>query len=128
LESVKAAVDEGDYPAASERLLEYYRTGETASWLRTPPTPPPGDHAEAFAILNDIYSPLGGDAATLPRLKSGGLDWHYRGPEGDVEWAFSLNRHSHLRTLLEAYRATGDKRFVQRIDLELRDWIAASLP
>ncbi len=125
--SVKSAVEEGDYPAASSLLLDYYRTSETAKWLREPRHPLAADVAAAEPLLHDTF-PYHEAPDTVPRTDAGGLDWRHRGPEGDIEWAFDLNRHYHLATLLEAYLATGDNRFVRRLDQDLRDWIAASLP
>jgi hypothetical protein len=126
LAAVREAVENNDSVAACERLLEYYRTAPPTSWSREQGASWE-DVAAAERILNDEFTFLAA-TDTVPRDAEGHLDWRHRGPEDDIEWALCLNRHYHVWTLLHAYRATHDKRFVKRIDEDIRDWIVASPP
>lgn len=119
--SIRQHVAGKDWPAAAAALVEYYRNNDNASWLRNPnaPTSPP---PAADAVLDDTFT-FYEVTATVPRTETGGLDWNYRGPSNDHEWALALNRHFHLNTLLSAYLATGDTKYVDALDESIRDWI-----
>ena len=125
LSDVSAAVSQNDYPQACKALLEYYKNGTSGSWLRKPPVPSgTGTVAEAEAIVNDDLFDFQNAPAVVPRTEAGGLDWTYRGPLNDIEWAFYLNRLNHItNVLLPAYRDTGNIRYAKRIDEDIRDWV-----
>jgi Heparinase II/III N-terminus/Heparinase II/III-like protein len=126
LEAVKAAVGDEDWPVACTALLEYYRTGLSASWLRKPvPKPGTGRVAAADAILNDTFTNYT-VTAQVPRRPDGGLDWSYNGPDGDKEWGWGLNRHPWGNTLLGAYEETGNAIYVEAFDRMIHDWIVSS--
>ena len=103
LEAVKAALDKGDKVTACEALVTYYKKSDTVSWLRHPAKPSlnPNTIKKADAVLHDTFT-FYEQTATVPRRPNGGLDWDYRGPSNDKEWAWALNRHFHLGTLLSA--------------------------
>ena len=126
LEPVKSAADSGDWPKACRALLGYYRTSDTAAWLRKP-SGPPGDGSvpEAEQILDDTFT-FYTVTAKAPRLADGRLDWQFRGPTNDHEWAMALNRHYHLRTLARAYDQTRNPAYVRCFDRHVRDWITSN--
>ena len=126
LESVKAAVTAGDWPAACSALVDYYRTGLTASWLRADPPQPGTDRDPAAdAILDGIFT-LYTVPAKVPLRPDGGLDWAYNGPDGDLEWGWGLNRHYWASTLLRAYEKTGNTAYIEGLDRLMSDWVASN--
>ena len=128
LEKVRAAAESGDLEQASIALLDYYRTGTSGRWLRTEPVKSSAARHEAGdAILNDTFT-FYEQTDRVPRRSDGGWDWTYAGPTGDRQWAMALNRHFHIVTLLEAYRATGNAAYAARLDEHIRDWVVDSLP
>jgi hypothetical protein len=54
------------------------------------------------------------------------LDWHQRGPSGDKEVAWMLNRQGFLPILAQAHVETGDPRFQEAANALLLDWLAAN--
>lgn len=128
LAAVKQAVDKGDVPAACTALLAYYREGSSGKWLRRDPVPSSDKKDEtAEAILKDTFT-FYTQSSRVPRRPDGRLDWDYRGPTNDFEWALALNRHHHIDSLQSAYERTGNMAYVRRLDEDLRDWVISSLP
>jgi len=121
LEAVKAAVGCGDTVGACRALLDYYRDGESAKWLRGPAIAPGDGRDEGAESLIEGF-------ARVPRAPKGGPDWTYGGPDNDINWAWSFNRQDYLSTLLDAYRTTGSVQYVRWIDDLIRDWVTGSLP
>ncbi len=126
LSGVRRAWNKGDTTAACKSLLAHYRDTDQVDWLRNPPI----DNNEetlklADEILGDIYHGYG-DKGKVPRLPDGHVDWTHRGPNNDRQFANRINRHAHLDTLMLAYLTSGNKAYLQRIDLDLRDWFIAS--
>ena len=128
LQMVKEAVDRGDAVAASEALLTYYRNSNTGSYYRKEqPSPSKEKNPEADSILQDIFT-FYELPDRVPRLSDGRLDWTHTGPDNDIEWAWGLNRHGHLITLLEAWFETGNPVYAGAIDTHVQDWVIGSLP
>lgn len=130
LKSVQDALARDDRVAAGRHLLRHYAGGQTALWLRDKVTPGEtevrqGRLNEANDIINDIYRGFG-EKGPIPRLESGHLNWSHYGPKNDMQFACRVNRHGHLSALLHAYYATGEKKYLQRLDQDLRDWLVAS--
>jgi heparinase II/III-like protein len=126
LESVKQSLADGNRVAACEALLDYYRNGTSAKWLRgSLPEPGAGTVAGAEPVLDDTFT-FYTLTSKVPRTATGGLDWHYRGPNDDREWAWALNRHSHLAKLLKAYQSTGNPTYVRSYDENIRDWVTSN--
>lgn len=44
-------------------------------------------------------------------------------PENDPEWTFAFNRLKHFNSLSEAYRLTGDKKYLECLINQIRSWI-----
>ncbi|MDV7395917.1 heparinase II/III family protein, partial [Arthrospira platensis SPKY1] len=58
-----------------------------------------------------------------PRQEDGKINWSYRGPRDDKEWAWMLNRHGYFISLVHAWKHTGDTRYLVRLDNDLYDWL-----
>ena len=128
LEKVKKAWKKNDLPKASELLLEYYKNSPTEKLLKKQ-LPAVSDKVttKADSVLQDIYTfQLVTDK--VPRLADGHLDWTYKGPEDDIEWAWALNRHYPMDDLLAGYYATGNPKYVRYMDSFIKDWIIESWP
>ncbi len=125
LEAVRAGMTANNLPEACQALLQYY-AGRFPSTL---PVASPEDSSpaspEADAIREDRFTFYGVEDV-VPRTDGGGLDWNWRGPTDDREWAWALNRHSCLSTLLTAWRATGNAAYVVTIDKLIRDWVISN--
>ena len=128
LEEVQSAYEQGKLALACQKLLEYYQTGNQAAFLRQNlPSPSTQTDPIADSILQDIFT-VQLQAGQTPRDSSGHLDWFYQGPKEDREWAWGVNRHYHLRTLLDTYFQIGNPVYVQSIDAHIKDWVLSSLP
>ncbi|MFA5293005.1 MAG: alginate lyase family protein [Phycisphaerae bacterium] len=126
IEQVAAAVKKNDLPAACNALIEYYKKCDSGGWLRKQlPKTDAGTIQQAQEIIDDTITSQT-VRAKVPRLNNGGLDWTYNGPDNDKEWAWFLNRHYHLETLLDAYLQTGNAVYARCIDEHIRDWAASS--
>ncbi|RUT43956.1 alginate lyase family protein [Paenibacillus anaericanus] len=58
----------------------------------------------------------------VPVTFDGPIDWNHI-PDGDVEWAYMLNRHRYWLALGQAYQMTGDEKYANTFCLQLEDWI-----
>ncbi|MFW5803356.1 MAG: alginate lyase family protein [Verrucomicrobiota bacterium] len=147
LEAVRKAWERGDKVAACEALLAYYRTGNSGQWLRHDKRAT-GDEVSteegkreeepkqaasedllvrANDILRDVFQAQGeGNKGVVPRKNDGHWEWTHTGPNRDRQYANSLNRHGHLKWLLRAYRATGERKYIERLDQDLRDWLTVA--
>jgi hypothetical protein len=128
LEAVQAAVHRRDWAIACEELVLYYRHSPIPENLRRLPLEFGIQlDLDADALLQDTFT-FQRATGTVPRTPQGRLNWAYRGPYGDSEWGWFLNRHHHLRSLLDAYQQTGDRAYVQCINDHLQDWITWERP
>lgn len=128
LDKVKSAYDSRNIEIACKALLDYYYNGTTADYLRMDlPSPSKKRDNEADSIINRIFT-FYAIPDLVPVKADGHLDWAWKGPANDIEWAWGLNRHYHIRALLSAYRKTGNTDYVKAINRDIKDWITASLP
>jgi len=125
LEVVQRRVQEKDYEAAAQALLDYMRSRRTVkyfvnSWDR--PSPNPNyDTSKADDIVNGI--PRGMLLDWFPRFRfEGPIQWD-ASPFRDKEWVYFLNRHEQWNVLSQAYWGTGDEKYARRFVEELIDWI-----
>lgn len=52
------------------------------------------------------------------------IDWTYDGSHGRTpEWTWQMNRHLHWINLADAYQETGDAKYAEAWERELRSWI-----
>lgn len=128
LEKVKVEYEKNNVVAACQNLLEYYKNGNTASYLRIK-QPITTNQRESLAdsILQNIFI-IQGVKGQVPVKENGHRNWNYRGSNNDVEWAWLSNRHPQIDSLFLAYKRTGNPDYAQYIDLFLRDFIIASMP
>ncbi len=128
MEKVRQSHEKGDLVQACKQLLAYYKTGNTAVFLRK--TLPPTSNktvAEADTILKNVFI-VQNVRGEVPRLPDGHRDWYYKGPNDDREWAWLSNRHSQLLAVFDAYEDTGNPEYARYIDAFLRDFIVKSMP
>ena len=128
LEDVATAYYNKDVILACQLLLEYYKTkySERSGREKLPEisvkTSTLGD-----SIINDVFT-FQNVAGKVPRNSSGHLAWAYTGPEDDIEWAWALNRHYPVSSLLSIYNETGNPVYLSYIDKFIKDWILESAP
>lgn len=136
----------GNPEAACKALVDYYKTGNTAHWYRKANYQFQDnsmicahiDNLEqrATEILNNKFEfqkvkaqhPSMSFNRNPEAQKSNfqRLLWYDLGPNFDIEWAYMLNRHGFLYTLLAAYHNKANSEFVRYIDHTIADWIIAN--
>ncbi len=132
---VRSACRSGDLVAAGRRLLDYYRQSGNGSWLRDrlgvhdPGGFDIGPTLEALAddTVADVYL-LQGVRGAARRDPEGRLDWLYRGPKGDREWALFTNRHFVLLALQKGHASYRKAEYIEYMNGFLTDWIDANFP
>ncbi len=125
LQDVKKAFEANHIPEACKNLLDYYSKSKLV--LQNIPTASMQATTAADSILQDIYT-FQSVADKVPRLPDGHLKWAHTGPADDMEWAWALNRHYPIVTLLDAYFKTGNSKYVSYIDQFTKDWIISNWP
>jgi hypothetical protein len=126
LEGCATLYRNGELKRAAEALLDYFAKQE-----RRLPVDPLDKHAEGKIVrraddaLKGVFTEQNITAAQK-RRPDGGLDWEDKGPNGDKEWAWFLNRHFFLRDLAETYLTTGNKEYEKQISTFIEDWITAN--
>jgi Heparinase II/III N-terminus/Heparinase II/III-like protein len=128
LESVASFAAQNDLDSACEALATYYKTANTAAWLRIPNVPTPSSKLAGGVVdnmvFNDTFYLSGVDTtAKVPRNADGGLDWLDKGPRGDVEFMNCLNRFDSFTWLLQAWLETGNQLYVSYFDALIKDWV-----
>jgi hypothetical protein len=128
LEKVKQAFEKDNLPAACKYLLDYYQASNNAQHLRKD-QPKNTDQvaARADTTLKNVFV-VQNVRGEVPYGTDGHRDWYYKGPNNDREWAWLSNRHSQIRAVLSTYFETGNTKYVEYIDLFLRDFIIKSMP
>ena len=128
LENVKKAYESNNIPLASSLLLDYFKESNTAKlFLKKQPLVSQKTNSEADSIIQDIFTfYLLPDS--VPRLANGHLDWSCTGPDKDIEWAWALNRHYPVNTLLKAWYETGNPVYPKYIEKFIKDWLISSWP
>lgn len=128
LKKVKKAYQKGDIEKACTSLLEYYKNGNTASYLRREqPEMTNQTNVLADTILKNVFV-IQNVRGQVPYKEDGHRDWFYKGPNNDKEWAWLSNRHSQISMVLSTYFETGNPKYAKYIDLFLRDFIIESMP
>ena len=126
--SIKKQYQSGNLVDAAKKLLAYYRMDSicgardinllSGTYSST---------SDAVKIRQDTIT-IQGQSGRLPRTSDGFIQWSYKGPNDDMEWAWGLNRHYHIRTMLDAYLIDGENENVYTIDDHIQDWIRSSWP
>ncbi len=128
MEKVKQAYQQNDIQLACTELLNYYKTGNTAEYLRkVQPAISSKTDALADTILKNVFV-VQNVRGQVPWGADGHRDWYYKGPNNDREWAWLSNRHSQLQEVFNVYIETGNPKYAKYIDLFLRDFIIKSMP
>lgn len=126
LKSTRDAYLSGDLRSACARLLEYYRSRGIPPGLL--PDPLEGTD-ERIQIAKDALAgryTVQDITGKPPRTAKGGLDWRYKGPRGEAEWAWLFNRHSVFRDLFVAAQLYPDDGYDKQIGILVDDWVHAN--
>lgn len=128
LEKVKKAFEMDNLPSACNHLLNYYQNSNNVQHLRKQ-IPKYTDQVDAVSdtTLKNVFI-VQNVRGVVPYEEDGHRDWYYKGPNNDREWAWLSNRHSQIRAVLSTYFDTGNTKYVEYIDLFLRDFIIKSMP
>lgn len=128
MEKVKQAFEKNDIPLACTELLNYYKNGNTAEYLRkVQPAISVKTDALADTVLKNVFV-IQNVRGQVPWGADGHRDWYYKGPNNDREWAWLSNRHSQLEQVFLVYFETGNPKYANYIDMFLRDFIIKSMP
>jgi len=128
MEKVKQAFEKNDIPLACTELLNYYKNGNTAEYLRkVQPAISVKTDALADTVLKNVFV-IQNVRGHVPWGADGHRDWYYKGPNNDREWAWLSNRHSQLEQVFLVYFETGNPKYAKYIDMFLRDFIIKSMP
>ncbi|REL33771.1 hypothetical protein DYD21_10215 [Rhodohalobacter sp. SW132] len=124
LEPVKTALENSDTLSAANLLLDYYRSGESAKWLREKSYEysDPDDQEQAENVLQNKITRTGA-TVEIPTTDGGGWDWNYTGPDQDDEFGYNLNRHRYFFHLLNGWHETENAEYAEKFDQIVRDWI-----
>lgn len=128
LEKVKQAYESQKLVLACSELLDYYKESDNAPHLRKKlPQFSNKTVATSDTTLKNVFI-VQNVRGQVPYGSDGHRDWYYKGPNNDREWAWLSNRHSQIYKVLSTYFETGNTKYVEYIDLFLRDFIIKSLP
>ena len=120
MERVKAAVDAGNLAKAKSELLAHFRSRSDAQGRPKPNPKYDTRLADNILIGKFIW---GKDTCTYgPKVED--IEW-YRVPKG-IYWPkfdHELGRHTFVTTLVNAYRNTGDDKYVRHLVALLLDFI-----
>lgn len=129
LESTKEYMHKGDLIKAATSLLAYFRTKPIPPYARSLMLESKQKTSlETAEQLLTFQFTFYDQKSRLPYNEKGMMDWQHKGPLDDQEWAWALNRHHYLVTLVEAFHATGDAKYAQAVDHHIQDWILQSIP
>ena len=128
LEKVKDSYQKGNLVEACNQLLNYYKTSNTGRELRRiQPEKTEEIDVSVDTILQNIFT-VQNVKGQVPWGLDGHRDWYYTGPNNDKEWAWLSNRHKQLDSVFVAYNKTGNSKYLNYLDLFLRDFIIKSQP
>ncbi|MFC4871078.1 alginate lyase family protein [Negadavirga shengliensis] len=129
LEKVKSAVKNNDYVRAGEELLIYYRRKPLPRFVRQEIKTEEEENLihSAKEMLEDVFI-FYQQRAKVPRNIQGMLQWDFKGPSEDQEWAWALNRHYPLQTLYDAHLLTNEPAYAMAMDAFIKDWVIQSVP
>ena len=123
LAAVARAVGAGDRRAACRALLAYYAAGPHADWLLGMLPAATDRHVQMADDVIERRISVANATGVVPLAQQGAWDWNDRGPKRDREYAFELNRHPYITTLLQAWRRTGNEEYAAAFDRIIRDWV-----
>ena len=116
LKRLRGPAGRGDYVEARKRLAAHLKRRKRPRHIY--PRRPQGavDLKAADAVLRHFIAgvDLGAD-----------IDWRAN-PIGYLEWMHAFNRHGFMRTLLNAWLATGAEKYAAELDYLLSTWMGAN--
>ncbi|MGD9497044.1 MAG: heparinase II/III family protein, partial [Armatimonadota bacterium] len=128
LAPVREAAAAGDFDAARQRLLDFYRERTWPAWTFDPrdfdrQRQEGYNTAAAEQVMEHTFR-WQARTATLPA----DIDWTFNpwdpnDPDYTPEWTYDLNRFGFWQTLGRAWWATGDDRYAEEFVAQLVDWI-----
>jgi len=128
LQQVKQAYENNNTPEACKLLLRYYASkSDKRSEVVELPVESKKTDPQADSIMQDIFT-FQQVTGKVPRSGEGHLNWSFNGPQDDIEWAWALNRHYPVNSLLSFYDKTGNPSYITYIDRFIKDWILESTP
>lgn len=128
LHEVKQAYESNNISEACDLLLKYYTSKASGRAIHIDlPAESTRRNTLADSIVQDIFT-FQQVTGKVPRTVDGHLDWSFEGPQDDIEWAWALNRHYPVNTLLPLYYETGNPIYLKYIDQFIKDWIIKSTP
>ena len=113
---------DGHESLALTSLATYFKNKTFKTGLLEPPHLPGNFTSQADEALNGRFLILG-EYANVPSSPDGLIDWHFRGPHDDKEFAWMLNRHVEFPMLLKAGKDSGDSRYPDKLNALWQDWI-----
>jgi heparan-sulfate lyase len=117
LEAVKAAVENGDRPAALAALLAHYRAKYPQGDIK-------GKTNEArLHVADDIVNHIFQWGPYEKAEYGDDVRWDWD-PRGDIEWVAAMYRFHWANSLAGAYADTHDGKYVEAFVELTRDWIA----
>lgn len=124
LSKVRHAIQIGDTVDAAKALLSYYSRSESGFWLRNLSVDSVSNTEikKANLLLKHTVSYTGKPVA-VPDNNEDGWKWTYKGPNKDNEFAYKLNGHEYLISLLNAWKSDRDPKYVETFDRIIKDWI-----
>ncbi len=123
LAEVRRAWDSGGSARATDALVRHFEARQLDPRLLWEPDASPEEHRRRADATVEGRFELQDVSARPPRRRDGGPDWLHRGPRGDPEWPRFLNRHDFFRSLLRAWRDSGEDRYRDCINRLLLDWL-----
>lgn len=124
LAAVQQQWAEGHRSTAAAQLLEHLRQGPSPADVLEPLDWPANLEEQAAAALENRFFILGQWISA--KGSDSRVDWHRRGPSGDKETAWMLNRHTILPVLAEWHARSGQPAFAATASALLIDWIRAN--
>jgi hypothetical protein len=113
---------DGHESLALTSLATYFKNKTFNTGLLEPPHLPGNFASQADEVLAGRFLILG-EYANVPASPDGLIDWDYRGPHDDKEFAWMLNRHVEFPMLLQAGKDSGDSRYADKLNALWQDWI-----
>ena len=120
LEAVKRAYAQGNRQEALRTLLDYYRSRQSVIFeTELPAKVPPATIAQADDVLRHVFEV---EAGYPPQQYGTPVDWD-SDPVKDIEWRANMQRFYWQSSLVEAYTATHNERYVKAWMQLTGDWI-----
>lgn len=127
----KALWQKNAYRDACEALLAYYRNRPTLpdevlfGWnARANPLHNPNNVRDLAPEVVALRFTIQGVTAQQHLRADGNIDWNWRGPRDDPEWAWLLNRHAFFFVLAKEWESDPRPEYPELVSQWVSDWIA----